>query len=231
MSKVDKLLIQGTSAPDERTGMFFRLLGHMMRDPSLFRFTGIRSFGYREGEHAVVVFNTPLTIIVGQNGAGKTASSWHIDREMSHLEGHPRTEYYVVHVLHPKTAQSHTLVNRLVGSSYRPATVAIECSTVARAHSTAASRSSPCPFLPQTIIECLKYATTGEIPPMSKGGAFIHDLKLVNETEIKAKVKLQFRDRAGNKTVVSRIMQATQKVRGNQQGGRFGFGREGENAG
>lgn len=35
---------------------------------------GVRSFGYREGEHAVVVFNSPLTIIVGQNGAGKTAS-------------------------------------------------------------------------------------------------------------------------------------------------------------
>lgn len=66
--------------------------------------------------------------------------------------------------------------------------------------------------MPQTIIECLKYATTGEIPPMSKGGAFIHDPKLASETEIKAKVKLQFRDRAGNKTVVSRIMQATQKV-------------------
>ena len=47
---------------------------------------------------------------------------------------------------------------------------------------------------------------------MSKGGAFIHDPKLANEPEIKAKVKLQFRDRAGNKTVVSRIMQATQKV-------------------
>ena len=27
----------------------------------------------------------------------------------------------------------------------------------------------------QTIIECLKYSTTGELPPNSKGGAFIHD--------------------------------------------------------
>ena len=43
--------------------------------PSHARFAGVRSFGYREGEHAVVVFNTPLTIIVGQNGAGKTVSS------------------------------------------------------------------------------------------------------------------------------------------------------------
>jgi hypothetical protein len=30
----------------------------------------------------------------------------------------------------------------------------------------------------QTIIECLKYATTGELPPNSKGGAFIHDPKV-----------------------------------------------------
>jgi DNA repair protein RAD50 len=26
-----------------------------------------------------------------------------------------------------------------------------------------------------TIIECLKYATTGDMPPNTKGGAFIHD--------------------------------------------------------
>lgn len=27
-----------------------------------------------------------------------------------------------------------------------------------------------------TIIECLKYATTGDLPPNSKGGAFVNDL-------------------------------------------------------
>ena len=48
---------------------------------------------------------------------------------------------------------------------------------------------------------------------MSKGGAFVHDPKLAKESEVKARVKLQFRDRAGNKTVVSRILQAVQKVR------------------
>jgi DNA repair protein RAD50 len=32
-----------------------------------------------------------------------------------------------------------------------------------------------------TIIECLKYATTGELPPNSKGGAFIHDPKVISE--------------------------------------------------
>ena len=48
---------------------------------------------------------------------------------------------------------------------------------------------------------------------MSKGGAFVHDPKLAKESEVKARVKLQFRDRAGNKTVVSRMLQAVQKVR------------------
>ena len=60
---------------------------------------GIRSFSpYQEN---VIEFYTPLTIIVGHNGAGKT-----------------------------------------------------------------------------TVIECLKYATTGDLPPNSKGGAFIHDPKV-----------------------------------------------------
>lgn len=31
-----------------------------------------------------------------------------------------------------------------------------------------------------TIIECLKYATTGQLPPNSKGGAFVHDPKVGN---------------------------------------------------
>lgn len=30
----------------------------------------------------------------------------------------------------------------------------------------------------QTIIECLKYATTGDQPPNTKGGAFVHDPKV-----------------------------------------------------
>lgn len=61
---------------------------------------GIRSFS--PTHQNVIEFHTPLTIIVGHNGAGKT-----------------------------------------------------------------------------TIIECLKYATTGEMPPNSKGGAFVHDPKVL----------------------------------------------------
>jgi DNA repair protein RAD50 len=74
---------------------------------------GVRSFGPLT--RASIAFSTPLTLIVGYNGSGKT-----------------------------------------------------------------------------TIIECLKYATTGELPPNSKGGAFIHDPKLCGEKEVLAQVKLKY---------------------------------------
>ena len=63
----------------------------------------------------------------------------------------------------------------------------------------------------QTIIECLKYATTGELPPNSKGGAFIHDPKLCGEKEVLAQVKLSFRSTVGESYVVTRNVQLTVK--------------------
>jgi recombinational DNA repair ATPase RecF len=46
-----------------------------------------------------------------------------------------------------------------------------------------------------TIIECLKYSTTGEFPPNSKNGqAFIHDPKVAGEREVKAQIKMRFFD-------------------------------------
>ncbi|KAK3355628.1 LOW QUALITY PROTEIN: hypothetical protein B0H65DRAFT_505507 [Neurospora tetraspora] len=81
---------------------------------------GVRSFGPRHPE--AIAFNTPLTLIVGYNGSGKT-----------------------------------------------------------------------------TIIECLKYATTGELPPNSKvGGAFIHDPNL----DVQAQIKLSFRSTLGESFVL-----------------------------
>ncbi|KAG9205412.1 DNA repair protein rad50 [Epicoccum nigrum] len=94
---------------------------------------GIRSFGPEKGE--TIVFTTPLTLIVGWNGSGKT-----------------------------------------------------------------------------TIIESLKYATTGELPPNSKtGGAFIHDPRLRNEKELLAQVKLSFRSTSGVRMVATRNLQVTIK--------------------
>ncbi|KAL8778552.1 MAG: hypothetical protein Q9194_001935 [Teloschistes cf. exilis] len=92
---------------------------------------GIRSFDNSQPE--VIQFSTPLTLIVGYNGSGKT-----------------------------------------------------------------------------TIIESLKYATTGEMPPNSKAnGAFIHDPKLAGEKEVLAQVKLSFRDPSGARLVVTRSVSVT----------------------
>lgn len=62
-----------------------------------------------------------------------------------------------------------------------------------------------------TIIECLKYATTGDLPPNSKGGAFVNDPKLSRETEVKAQIKLKFRNVKAASMVVTRSLQSTQK--------------------
>lgn len=94
--------------------------------------SGVRSFGFDEPQS--IQFQTPLTLIVGYNGSGKT-----------------------------------------------------------------------------TIIECLKYATTGELPPNSKGGAFIHDPNLTGEREVLAQVKLKFRTPPNADHVVSRRIQLTVK--------------------
>ncbi|KZS93551.1 hypothetical protein SISNIDRAFT_85535 [Sistotremastrum niveocremeum HHB9708] len=62
-----------------------------------------------------------------------------------------------------------------------------------------------------TIIECLKYATTGDQPPNTKGGAFIHDPKMANEKEVKAQVKLRFNTTDGRKMLAVRNMSVTTK--------------------
>ncbi|VDP51907.1 unnamed protein product [Schistosoma curassoni] len=64
----------------------------------------------------------------------------------------------------------------------------------------------------QTVIECLKYSATGELPPGSKTGcSFIHDPRIAQESEVKAKVTLQIRDVKGCPMVVSRALMATQR--------------------
>ncbi|KAI1137238.1 hypothetical protein F5Y05DRAFT_388585 [Hypoxylon sp. FL0543] len=62
-----------------------------------------------------------------------------------------------------------------------------------------------------TIIECLKYATTGELPPNSKGGAFIHDPQLCGEREVRAQVMLKFTLPPETNYVVTRNIQLTMK--------------------
>ncbi|KAK4890138.1 DNA repair protein rad50 [Elasticomyces elasticus] len=63
-----------------------------------------------------------------------------------------------------------------------------------------------------TIIECLKYATTGELPPNTKvGGAFVHDPDLCGEKEVLAQVKLSFKNIKGVAMVCTRNIQLTVK--------------------
>lgn len=132
----------------------------------------VRSFDNIRSE--TIQFHTPLTLIVGYNGSGKTV-------------GIPDQEISLV------------ALTKL-----------------------------------QTIIECLKYATTGQLPPNSKGGAFIHDpkvmatlpllsynvlilLQLCGEKEVLAQVKLSFKGTSGAKLVVTRSLQLTVKKATRQQ--------------
>ncbi|KAK7926333.1 hypothetical protein WMY93_008643 [Mugilogobius chulae] len=64
-----------------------------------------------------------------------------------------------------------------------------------------------------TIIECLRYATAGELPPGSKGGAFVHDPKEAHETDVRAQIRLLFTDVNGEKVTIQRSMSCTQKAK------------------
>lgn len=75
---------------------------------------GIRSFGPEDNDEQRISFDRPLTLILGQNGCGKT-----------------------------------------------------------------------------TIIEGLRYAITGQMPPGSRNECFVHDTKINRSTEVLAQVKLK----------------------------------------
>uniref|UniRef100_A0A8C7BHV0 DNA repair protein RAD50 n=1 Tax=Neovison vison TaxID=452646 RepID=A0A8C7BHV0_NEOVI len=62
-----------------------------------------------------------------------------------------------------------------------------------------------------TIIECLKYICTGDFPPGTKGHTFVHDPKVAQETDVRAQIRLQFRDVNGEVIAVQRSMVCTQK--------------------
>jgi len=72
---------------------------------------GIRSYGPKDQDTQVIEFFFPVTLIVGQNGCGKT-----------------------------------------------------------------------------TVIECLKFATTSDMPPNTKGSSFVFDPKLIDEVETKSTI-------------------------------------------
>lgn len=65
-----------------------------------------------------------------------------------------------------------------------------------------------------TVIECLKYVTTGLFPPGVTGAAFVHDPDLAGEKEVMAQVKLRFHSAQGVEMVCTRNMQLTAKKTG-----------------
>ena len=64
----------------------------------------------------------------------------------------------------------------------------------------------------QSIIEALKFATTGLLPPNSgQGKMFVNDPKLESETTTKAQIKIKFKSTGGHPIVCTRQMSVTQK--------------------
>eukprot|EP00854_Cymbomonas_tetramitiformis_P005673 gene5673-6858_t len=64
-----------------------------------------------------------------------------------------------------------------------------------------------------TIIECLKMACTGDLPPNVRSGqSFIHDPKVSGETEVKAQIKMRFNNQLGRPVVTIRSFSLTQKA-------------------
>ncbi len=63
-----------------------------------------------------------------------------------------------------------------------------------------------------TTIECLRYATTGQLPPGSDGGRnFVHDPSIAGETNVSSSVSLKFMGKNGRPMKVTRIAEVAMK--------------------
>ncbi|TDH69451.1 hypothetical protein CCR75_004392 [Bremia lactucae] len=62
-----------------------------------------------------------------------------------------------------------------------------------------------------TVIECLKLACTGGLPPGARSGqSLVHDPKIAGTNEVKASIRLRFRNRASKVMLVHRTFQVRQ---------------------
>lgn len=69
-----------------------------------------------------------------------------------------------------------------------------------------------------SIIESLKYATTGIMPPSSNNGkTFIHDIQYADKPIIRGQIRLKFIDVENKSTVITRSIQASQKYQKNKK--------------
>ncbi|OBZ90869.1 DNA repair protein RAD50 [Choanephora cucurbitarum] len=62
-----------------------------------------------------------------------------------------------------------------------------------------------------TIIESMRYACTGDLPPNSKGGAFVNDPTVSGHNEVKAQIRLKFYNINGQKMICSRSLAVSRK--------------------
>eukprot|EP01038_Epipyxis_sp_PR26KG_P002143 gene2143-3044_t len=63
-----------------------------------------------------------------------------------------------------------------------------------------------------TIIESLKFACTGSLPPNSRAGqSFVNDPAMTDTTEVKAHIKLRFQNRSNETCVSIRSLQVMKK--------------------
>nr|CAH7766428.1 unnamed protein product [Callosobruchus chinensis] len=69
-----------------------------------------------------------------------------------------------------------------------------------------------------TIIECIRYALTGDIPAgTGSGQGFLNDPDMTHVSVTKGNVKLKYTDNLGNVITVSRFMQVMKKPDGKMQ--------------
>ena len=63
-----------------------------------------------------------------------------------------------------------------------------------------------------TIIEALKFATTGQLPPGARAGhSFINDPGMTDSTEVKGCIKLRFNNAANEVCILTRSLQLAKK--------------------
>jgi DNA repair protein RAD50 len=63
-----------------------------------------------------------------------------------------------------------------------------------------------------TIVECLKFLSTGSLPPGSRSGqSIVNDPTMTDSTEVKGAIKMKFTNKAGKSCMVARSLMIARK--------------------
>jgi DNA repair protein RAD50 len=67
----------------------------------------------------------------------------------------------------------------------------------------------------QTIIECLKYITTGVLPPSAKvEKSFVMDPSIAGTPEVKGEIRLRFKTAKGKTVIVKKVIEVSKTAKG-----------------